>query len=122
MNAEKEPTIETLRLPFSSIARDEEIKQLEGKLNEFGYSPQDLHVAIDLSSTFHISSRGLGILVAFNKRVKAKGGEVVVFGATPAVARVMEVTRVNTLIAMADNEAEAHALLQRSGERNNTSA
>ena len=40
------------------------------------------------------------------------GGRMAVFGTNPAVERVMEVTRVNTLIAVVPTEQEAASILK----------
>ncbi|MEO1175348.1 MAG: STAS domain-containing protein, partial [Myxococcota bacterium] len=68
-------------------------------------------VAIDCSATHYVSSRVLGLLVSFCTGVTESGGRVVLYGVTPATERVLNVTRLSTLLTVVENESEARLRL-----------
>lgn len=105
--------ISIYRPALSSISQDSEITTFEREINAILKEAPGARLAIDLSMTFHVSSRALGLLVAFRKQISAKGGKLVVFSANPAVKKVLEVTRLTTLIPVLNDERAASALLER---------
>jgi len=61
-------------------------------------------VLIDLSNVDFIDSTGLGVLVYLLK-LMGEGGRVVVTGAKPVVRRLFEVTKLDTVFLLFDDEA-----------------
>lgn len=67
-------------------------------------------VLIDVSNVDFIDSTGLGVLVYLLK-LMGEGGRVVVTGAKPVVRRLFEVTKLDTVFLLFDDEASAIAKL-----------
>lgn len=57
-------------------------------------------IIIDCSNLQYISSYGLTVLVRLHSRMSRRGGDVRLAGVHGAMAKVLEVTRLNTLLAM----------------------
>lgn len=51
--------------------------------------------SIDLSNTRFIDSSGLGVLLSLNKSVRAAGGILKLLNPSPAVAQLIELTRLH---------------------------
>ncbi|TMM20305.1 MAG: STAS domain-containing protein [Actinobacteria bacterium] len=58
------------------------------ELIDRGYS----HVAVDLGAVEFIDSSGLGVLVGSLRRLREQDGDLVLRAASPAVARILELT------------------------------
>ncbi len=114
MNANDEQHEVIYRVSFSSILMEDEIKQFEAEMRDLAAKSDSGNLAIDFSKTFHLSSRALGILVAVHKELEARGGKIVLFGANPAIQRVMEVTQLDTLISVVPDETQAIGRLRTS--------
>lgn len=56
---------------------------------------QQSDVSIDLSKTRFIDSSGLGVLLSINKTLRAQGGELKLLNPSPAVAQLIELTRLH---------------------------
>jgi len=67
-------------------------------------------VLIDLSRVEFIDSTGLGVLVSLLKQM-GPNGRIAVVGAAPAVKRLLQITRLDTLFLQCESRAEAHAQL-----------
>ena len=61
-------------------------------------SAGDIRLILELSGVDFIDSVGLGVLVAVLKRVRGRGGEVVVAGAGPRVGDLLRVTRLDEIL------------------------
>lgn len=101
------------RMPGPSVVQDADVEKLNTDLTSLvqGHSPA--LVAIDCSATHYVSSRVLGLLVAFCNKIGESNGRVVLFGVTPATERVLSVTRLNSLLNVVENEEEARLRLAR---------
>lgn len=98
-------------MPGPSVVQDEDVNQLRGDLDALIAGHPRARVAIDCSATHYVSSRVLGLLVSFCTGVTDAGGQVVLYGVTPATERVLNVTRLSTLLTVVENEAEARLRL-----------
>lgn len=98
-------------MPGPSVVQDEDVKQLQAALDELVAGRAKAKIAINCSNTHYVSSRVLGLLVSFCTDVKDAGGKVVLYGVTPATERVLNVTRLSTLLTVCENEAEARSRL-----------
>ncbi|MEO0812460.1 MAG: STAS domain-containing protein [Myxococcota bacterium] len=98
-------------MPGPSVVQDEDVKQLQSALQELVAGRDKARFGIDCSHTHYVSSRVLGLLVSFCTDVKDAGGKVVLYGVTPATERVLNVTRLSTLLTVCENEAEARSRL-----------
>lgn len=67
-------------------------------------------VILDLANVAFIDSTGLGVLVSMLKQMGANG-RIVIVGASPAVQRLLQITRLDTLFLQCDSMSAAHAAL-----------
>lgn len=68
-------------------------------------------LVLDLAGVKFMDSSGLSVLVAALKLACAKDGNVVLLHLTPAVRSLLELTRMQKVFAIADDEAAAVARL-----------
>lgn len=99
------------RIPFTGVVQENELQTFESDINELIDAEPRIRLAIDFSNTFHISSRAIGLLVAFHQEIGKSGGRMVLFGANPAVAKALAVTKIDTLVQIVSSEEEALAVL-----------
>lgn len=66
-------------------------------------------ILIDFSRTGYIDSSGLGALVALSKRVREVGGELRLSGLNEDLRSLFELTKLDTLFAIADTPEQALA-------------
>jgi len=96
---------------------------LDGRLDMAGAQAIDLkftgytaaakgRILVDLSQVEFIASIGLRTLLSAAKAQKLKGGTLVLCGAQPLVAKVLETAGLNTFIPSVGDTAAAIALLQ----------
>jgi anti-sigma B factor antagonist len=62
---------------------------------------------IDLSGVPFLDSAGLGALIGGVRRAREAGGDVAVYGARPAVARLLHTTGFDRVASVADDEQGA---------------
>jgi len=74
---------------------------------------QEKLFALDMHELKFIDSSGLGGLVAQFKQVSAQGGKLVLYGLTPFVQKLVEMTKLNRVLTIAADEAEAKILLEK---------
>ena len=64
---------------------------------------------IDFTKTGYIDSSGLGVLVSLSKKVREQGGELRLAGLNEDLQTLFELTKLDTLFAIAKTPAEALA-------------
>ena len=64
---------------------------------------------VDFASTGYIDSSGLGALVSISKKVREQGGELRLSGLNEDLRSLFELTKLDTLFAIADSSAQALA-------------
>ena len=70
-------------------------------------------LVIDLSGVPFLDSAGLGALIGGVRRAREAGGDVAVYGARPAVARLLQTTGFDRVASVTDSEnAAAEALIE----------
>jgi anti-sigma B factor antagonist len=62
---------------------------------------------IDLSGVPFLDSAGLGALIGGVRRAREAGGDVAVYGARPAVARLLHTTGCDRVASVAESEQDA---------------
>jgi len=67
-------------------------------------------VILDLSNVEFIDSTGLGVLVLMLKQM-GTNGRIVIVGASPAVQRLLHITRLDSLFIQCDSISAAHDAL-----------
>jgi anti-sigma B factor antagonist len=80
------------------------VGQFRESLTELGGTGRLL---IDLSGVPFLDSAGLGALIGGVRRSREAGGDVAVYGARPAVARLLHTTGFDRVASVADNEQDA---------------
>jgi anti-sigma B factor antagonist len=63
-------------------------------------------IVVNLSGLTHIDARGLGELASAMKTVDLAGGRLTLAAASPRVARILAVTRLDTAFEWSDQEVE----------------
>ena len=69
------------------------------------------NVVVDISNVSFLASLGLRTLVRSCKALAAKGGNLVLLGAQPAVEKVLKTSGVNTIIPLVNDMGEAEVIL-----------
>ena len=64
-------------------------------------------VVVDLSQTEFVDSSGLGALVSISKRIREAGGELRLSGLNEDLRSLFELTKLDTLFAIADTPQQA---------------
>ena len=64
---------------------------------------------VDFAKTGYIDSSGLGALVSISKKVREQGGEPRLSGLNEDLRSLFELTKLDTLFAIADSSAQALA-------------
>jgi len=64
---------------------------------------------IDFSKTGYIDSSGLGALVSISKKIREQGGELRLSGLNEDLRSLFELTKLDTLFAIADTSDQALA-------------
>ena len=64
---------------------------------------------VNLGDVTYIDSSGVGALVEAYRKVKDRGGRLILFGMSPRVRSVFEVTKLDKFFEIVDTEAEALA-------------
>ncbi|MCS7204530.1 MAG: STAS domain-containing protein [Leptospiraceae bacterium] len=77
-------------------------KQLEEVLKENNFK-----IVIDLSNIKHVSSSALGILIAMERKVKRKNGDIRLVITEPEVQRVLQITLLNRIFQIYSNVSDA---------------
>ena len=67
----------------------------------------DRRILIDFSQTGYIDSSGLGALVSISKRVREAGGELRLSGLNEDLRSLFELTKLDTLFAIAETPQQA---------------
>src|ERR671918_840595 len=62
---------------------------------------------IDFSKTGYIDSSGLGVLVSLSKKIREQGGELRLAGLNDDLQTLFELTKLDTLFAIADTRERA---------------
>lgn len=64
------------------------------------------HVIMNLAGLTHVDAHGLGEIALAAETVQASGGRLLLMAASPRVARMLAVTRLDTVFEWCDTEAE----------------
>lgn len=87
------------------VGNRQELKELVGDALEHG----DRRILIDFSQTGYIDSSGLGALVSISKRIRESGGELRLSGLNEDLRSLFELTKLDTLFAIAETPQQALA-------------
>jgi anti-sigma B factor antagonist len=70
------------------------------------------HLIVDLEDVDFIDSTGLGVLIGTERRLRARGGRLIIACPNPAVRRVFEVTGLDKVLSMQASRRDALLLAQ----------
>lgn len=87
------------------VGNRQELKELVGRALENG----ERKFLIDFSRTGYIDSSGLGALVSVSKKVREDGGQLRLAGLNEDLRSLFELTKLDTLFAIADTRDQALA-------------
>ena len=87
------------------VGNRQELKDLVGAALNKG----ERRILIDFSQTGYIDSSGLGALVSISKRVREAGGELRLSGLNEDLRSLFELTKLDTLFAIAETPQQALA-------------
>lgn len=87
------------------VGNRQELKDLVQESLQAG----DRKFIIDFATTGYIDSSGLGALVSISKKVREQGGELRLAGLNEDLRSLFELTKLDTLFAIADSREEALA-------------
>jgi anti-sigma B factor antagonist len=87
------------------VGNRQELKDLVGAALDKG----ERRILIDFSQTGYIDSSGLGALVSISKRVREAGGELRLSGLNEDLRSLFELTKLDTLFAIAETPQQALA-------------
>jgi anti-sigma B factor antagonist len=87
------------------VGNRQELKDLVQAVLERG----ERKILIDFARTGYIDSSGLGALVSISKRVREVGGDLRLSGLNEDLRSLFELTKLDTLFAIADTPAQALA-------------
>jgi anti-sigma B factor antagonist len=87
------------------VGNRQELKELIGSALESG----DRKFLIDFAGAGYIDSSGLGALVGLSRRVREAGGELRLSGLNEDLRSLFELTKLDTLFAIADTPEQALA-------------
>lgn len=65
------------------------------------------HVLVDLADVRYMDSSGFGVLLGATKRLRPVGGALYLVGCTPAIERLLQITRLNTIFELYPSERAA---------------
>lgn len=111
MSSPTQPEVFIYRMPGPSMTQESQVQQMDHELRGLAHGVHRARVAIDFGEVHYITSRVLGILVAFHKDVDKAGGHIVLFGLNPATQRVLKVTRLDSILREVASEDEARQVL-----------
>jgi anti-anti-sigma factor len=87
------------------VGNRQELKDLVREALEAG----ERKFVIDFTDTGYIDSSGLGALVSISKKVREAGGDLRLAGLNEDLRSLFELTKLDTLFAIADTRAQALA-------------
>jgi len=87
------------------VGNRQELKELVQRALDAG----ERRILIDFSRTGYIDSSGLGALVSISKKVREAGGELRLSGLNEDLRSLFELTKLDTLFAIAETPQQALA-------------
>ncbi len=95
--------LEFLEAHLSADLADE----IGGEFNAAAAREEFKKTILDFSAVNYACSDVIGKLIILNKRVRQKGGRLILCGLCPYVREILAITRLDTILDIAENEAEA---------------
>jgi anti-anti-sigma factor len=77
-----------------------------------GIVPRGRPTVIDMSAVPFLASLGIRMLISTARSLSTKGAQIAMYGATPGVMEVIEMTSLHEIVPTAATETEALALVR----------
>jgi anti-sigma B factor antagonist len=101
--------VTVVRFRDHKIVEDVSIQELGREMFHLIDVDKRTKLVLNFSSVDFLSSSALGKLITLDKRVKANGGVLKLSNIRPEIFEVFEITRLNRLFDIKDDEADALA-------------
>ena len=96
-----------VRLVNSKILDEQNIQELGAALFSLVDGDEGRKFLLDFAAVEFLSSAALGKLITLDKKVKAKGGRLILCSVNPQIYEVFAITRLNKLFSIAEDEMAA---------------
>ena len=94
---------------MNALEMSGDFKEMEKLLGDTWASRQ---VALGFGATEYIDSAAIGWLLSLHKAIGEGGGKLVLHSMNPSVARVLKMMRIDNVLTVAENQAQAEQLLK----------
>ena len=112
LEIEQVGTVVVARLPRGDLLDEAVINSVGGQLIALVDDLGSQRIAIDFRRVRRVASALMGKLIDLNRRLKANGGRLAVYGADPIVAGVFQIMALDRLFGIYPGEQEALQSLQ----------
>jgi len=109
LNSKKNTLIVRVGGDFDLVTANEFREKIDNSLEETVAQ----NLLLDLSKITFIDSSGLGVILGRYRKVKANQGEVIIYGAKPAILKIFEVSGIASLMPICNTEKGAWELLEK---------
>ena len=104
--------VTVVELTPKKILGEMSIMQIGQQLYALAAGSASPRMALDFTNVAHMSSSALGVLITLHKRVREKGGRMVLCNIQPAIYEIFAITRLNEIFSIQANRQEAILALQ----------
>jgi len=95
----------------SSILNPQCVEAVRAKLFDLVQQQGPSKLILDISKVEHLSSAALGMLINLQETCRKQTGQLILVGATDAIAKLFEITKLSKLFRLAKTERDAMQLL-----------
>jgi len=94
---------------MNALEMSDDFKELEKLLGDNWASRR---VALGFRATEYIDSAAIGWLLSLHKTIGEGGGKLVLHSMNPSVVRVLKMMRIDSVLSLVENQAQAETLLK----------
>ncbi len=99
--------ITVVELTDKKILDEVSIGEIGDQLNALAAKGQAPKLVLDFSAVNQLSSSALGMLITLHKRVREKGGQLMLCGIQPSIYEVFVITRLNEILQICPTVTQA---------------
>ncbi len=111
LDVNESASITVVRFKDSKIIDPEAIQELGQELFALVEKPQRRKIVLNFANVEFLSSAALGKLIAFEKKSKQSGAELILTDISPEIFPVFTITGLDKLFRILDREVDALAVL-----------
>jgi anti-sigma B factor antagonist len=115
LKTSRRDVVTVVELVDKRILDETAINQIGQQLFKLAAREEEPRIVLDFSNVAHMSSSMLGTLITLHKRVREKGGQLVLCRIHAPIAEVFQITRLNEVFQITPDADEAVQLVT-SGE------